>query len=144
MKDYIYQSEYLKAFVQDDVIISCWEESSENMNNQIFKANVSQFAERLQEIMKTKGIFAILEDSHCMRFTISPSIQVWTVRTLTPLYKHYGIKKHAFVMPKAPITKISYHQIMDEYRMYTKNINYERNFFDELKDAELWVKSMFV
>lgn len=138
MRDYIYQSEYLKAFVEHDVIISYWESSSEKMDMETFKENITRFAQKAQEVIQTKNVSAIVDNSHQMRFAMSPSLQVWTVRTLTPLYKQFGIRKHALVMPQSPISNMAYRQIKEEYSTYKKSLKLERGYFDSLPEAKHW------
>jgi hypothetical protein len=112
MKKIIYVDEFCHVFADppNSVMERLWTHRTLDMSQRQYKDSRLSHLEYIQ--MYRADYY--LEDKRFFNFVITPELQDWVVKTLTPVEIDHGLKKKAVLLPEGYIEKLSVTQMMDD------------------------------
>ncbi len=133
----VHESQYVSRFIDEEnqLVISTWLETTENMTTREFKEEMQSLADLIKE-KKIKFVLSITKE---LRFTIVPELQQWILDVIAPQFIEAKIEKQAIIIPQEFIAQLSMEQTIDD----VENINHhhQSKFFSEIEDAKNWLFS---
>jgi hypothetical protein len=80
---------------------------------------------------------SLLSDAREMAFIITPDLQEWIAKTISPRFAGAGIRKIAFILPKDIFAQLGLEQMIEEST--TQKSTIDVRYFDDLEKAIYWV-----
>lgn len=131
----IYESPYLviEYIEEGNYQINTWLPNSKNLDDAIFKTEVSEQA----KVALEKNIVAFVTDTTSLFFTIHPEVQKWVNEIIFKKMCEAGVKKLALLSSSDLVTQLSVEQLVDDYTLK----GFAIEFFDDTEKAKEWILS---
>lgn len=129
----VYQSDYQAIYFYEDkqLLQKEWNQTTENMSNEAFKAEVEKIAEMQEKYKATK----FHDNTTNFDFPISPKLQTWVNETIFPRFIAAGLMKYAIIVSQELIAQLSIEQTMEENNASKFQVRY----FDNIEKAHQWL-----
>lgn len=129
----VYKSTYWTIFYEkgEQLLIPIWSSSSSNMTKDVYKAEMKNYLQVVEEYEPTR----LLIDCREFYFPIEPEIQEWIDKNIFPKVLNVGVKYVAIVIPSELIANLSVQQAMEEQ----EGLKFTTRYFDNREDAKKWV-----
>lgn len=130
----VYQSKYLTLVVdkENQILRVLWSETTENMTDEEFRAELVKYAEVSEQYRPQKS----LVDTRYFLMPIVPETQEWVNANIHQRSLKAGIKKFAYLVSKDLFSQVSIEQTMEEDN--AKGI-FDTQYFDNENQAMEWL-----
>ena len=129
-----YQSNYQSIFffVEKKLLQKEWFATTENMNQEEFKAEV----EKIAEVQEKHKAVKFHDNTTLFAFPISPKLQTWVNEEIFPRFIKAGLQKYAIIVSQEMIAQLSIEQTMEE-----TNAKFQVRYFDDPAKAHEWLEA---
>ncbi len=132
MRQVVYKTNYTEFYKDSETSTAYmkWSPETEFMSEGEFKSEVIKRLQTCKEL----NLYIFFADNRDFSFPLVPEIQKWVAAQ----FREVTVYKHAMVLPSDIFSQVSVKQTLEEVEGVNKL--YKKAFFDNIQDAEEWVK----